>query len=412
MGLVRRIVCSMDRADVVVVGGGIVGLATARSIVRSFPSRSVTVIEKERSVAVHQSGRNSGVIHAGVYYQPGSAKARLCTAGRASMVAYCHERGIDHSVCGKVVVGVDETDRSRLVELRRRCEANGVRAVYIDGSRLRELEPHVAGIAALHVLDTGIVDFGRVCKSLGKEIEDAGACIRLQSTVLGARETASSIILETTTGPIEASRVVTCAGLQADAVARLVSGDEVAADIRIVAFRGEYKEIVASRSHLVRGLVYPVADPAYPFLGVHLTRGIDGHVHVGPNAVLAFAREGYAWRPIDIRHLAATLRFQGFRRFARRHWRFGLDEMRRSLSRRRFAASARRLVPDLKTADLVAAGSGVRAQAIGSDGTLLDDFVIRQAGRALHVLNAPSPAATASLELGAQIAARLHLDDD
>jgi len=401
----------MERADVAVVGGGIVGLATARAILRADPRRTVVVIEKEATVGAHQSGRNSGVIHAGVYYKPGSEKARLCTAGRLSMIEYCREHGIDHAVPGKVVVAADEVDRGRLAELERRCGENGVRTEVIGPARLREIEPHVAGVAALHVRDTGIVDYADVCRSLAKEIGDAGARLHLGSTLISGRETAGGIVLETSDGPVEARRVVTCAGLHADEVAAAVSGPEVVDGVRVIAFRGEYREIVPARADLVRALVYPVADPAYPFLGVHLTRGIDGTVHVGPNAVLAFAREGYQWRRVDVRHLRATFRFRGFWRFARHNWRFGIHEMARSLSRRRFAAAARRLVPELRRADLVPAPAGVRAQAIGRDGALLDDFVIRRAGRAVHVLNAPSPAATASLEIGATIAAGLDLDD-
>jgi L-2-hydroxyglutarate oxidase len=399
----------MERADVVVVGGGIVGLATARAVLRTRPSTSVVVVEKEATVGAHQSGRNSGVIHAGVYYKPGSEKARMCTAGRLSMVRYCEEQGIDHAVTGKVVVAADEVDRGRLAELERRCEANGVRTRLIGPDRLREIEPHVAGVAALHVLDTGIVDYGDVCRNLAREVEAADARIRLGATVVSAREVPTGIVVETTDGPIEAARVVTCAGLHADEVARTVSGEEVVDGVRVIAFRGEYREIVPARTDLVRALVYPVADPAYPFLGVHLTRGIDGTVHVGPNAVLAFAREGYEWRRVDFRHLGATFRFRGFWRFARVNWRFGLSEMARSLSRRRFAAAARRLVPELRRADLTAAPAGVRAQAIGRNGAIIDDFLIRSAGRAVHVLNAPSPAATASLEIGAAIAARLDV---
>jgi L-2-hydroxyglutarate oxidase len=400
----------MERCDVAIVGGGIVGLATARAITQCSPARSVVVLEKEPTVGVHQSGRNSGVIHAGVYYQPGSAKARLCTAGRVSMVEYCREHGIDHAVCGKVVVAADDLDRRRLAELERRCDANGVRTELVGPEILREIEPHVTGVAALHVLDTGVVDYAHVCRALAKEIETAGVRLRVGSALIGARQSGSTIVLETTTGPIEATRVVTCAGLHADEVARTISGEEAVAGVRVVAFRGEYRELVPHRAGLVRALVYPVADPAYPFLGVHLTRGIDGTVHVGPNAVLAFAREGYRWRRIDLRHIGATFRFRGFRRFARRHWRFGLDEMTRSMSRRRFTAAVRRLVPEITTADLRPAPAGVRAQAIGIDGELLDDFVIRTAGRAVHVLNAPSPAATASLEIGKEIATRLQLD--
>jgi L-2-hydroxyglutarate oxidase len=398
------------KVDVAIVGGGIVGLATARAVVRAAPGTSVAVIEKEATVAAHQSGRNSGVIHAGVYYAPGSAKARLCTAGRISMVAYCQEHGIAHEVCGKIVVAVDEVDRGRLAELERRCHQNGVRAELIGPEKLREIEPHVRGVAALHVHDTGVVDYANVCRALVQEIEAAGVTVRTGTALLGADERAAGMVLHTSGGPIEAERVVTCAGLHADEVARIVSGDDAVAGVRVVAFRGEYRELVPQRSDLVRALVYPVADPAYPFLGVHLTRGIDGHVHVGPNAVLAFAREGYQWRRINPRHLSATLTFPGFRRFARKHWKFGLDEMARSVSKRRFTAAAQRLVPELTADDLVVAPAGVRAQAIGRDGELLDDFVIRSTGRAVHVLNAPSPAATASLEIGKEIASRLDLN--
>jgi (S)-2-hydroxyglutarate dehydrogenase len=400
----------MERVDVLVVGGGIVGLATARAIVRDHPGRSVVVVEKEAAVGAHQSGRNSGVIHAGVYYAPGSDKARLCSAGRVSMVEYCREHGIDHAVCGKVVVAADDADRDRLAELERRCAANGVRVELIGPERLREIEPHVAGVAALHVFDTGIVDYADVCRSLAAEIEEAGVDIRLGCAVRSGSDRASGLVVATTGGELEAQRVVTCAGLHADEVARAVSGPDGAGGLRVVAFRGEYRELVPYRSHLVRTLVYPVPDPRFPFLGVHLTRGIDGHVHVGPNAVLALAREGYEWRQIDLRHLRDTAAFSGFRRFARSHWRFGLDEMTRSVSRRRFTAAVRRLVPQIQRADLAPAPAGVRAQAVRADGELVDDFAFRSVGRALHVLNAPSPAATASLEIGKAIAARLELD--
>jgi len=306
-----------------------------------------------------------------------------------------------------LVVGGDE----RSAELERRCAANGVRTEMLGAERLREIEPHVAGIAALHVLDTGIVDYAQVCRALAAEIEDAGAGIRLGCTVRSGAETSSGLVVETTGGPIEARRVVTCAGLYADEVARAVSGPEGAGDLRVVAFRGEYMELPASRSHLVRTLIYPVPDPHFPFLGVHLSRGVDARVHVGPNAVLALAREGYEWRRVDFRHLRSTFAFSGFRRFARANWRFGVDEMVRSLSTRRFTKEVQRLVPEIRREDLAPAPAGVRAQAIGADGRLVDDYAFRSVGRALHVLNAPSPAATASLEIGAAIVGRLALDD-
>ena len=397
----------MERADVLVVGGGIVGLATARAMLRAQPGRSVVVVEKETAVGAHQSGRNSGVIHAGVYYQPGSYKAELCRAGRISMVEYCREREIAHAVCGKVVVAHDDRDRGELAELERRCALNGVRTEMLGPEALREREPHVAGIAALCVLDTGIVNYGEVCASLAAEITAAGASIRLGCGVLSGRESSASIVIDTTSGPIEAQRVVTCAGLHADEVAEIVSGPAGSNGMRVIAFRGEYRSLVWPREHLVRGLVYPVPDPRFPFLGVHLTRGIDGHVHVGPNAVLAFGREGYTWRNLDARHLRETFAFPGFRRFAAHNWRFGLGEMARSLSRRRFTKVVRQLLPDIERADLEPSPAGVRAQAIRSNGELVEDFAIHTIGRAVHVLNAPSPAATASLEIGAVIAARL-----
>ncbi len=308
----------MHRADVLIVGGGIVGLATARAILRAHPGRALTLVEKEAAVGTHQSGRNSGVIHAGVYYQPGSAKARMCTAGRKSMVGYCEEHGIPYKVCGKVVVATDEDERARLLELERRCEANGVRTELIGPHQLRELEPHVRGVAALHVLDTGIVDYANVCRSLAAEVSELGATIKLETAVTGAQ----GEHVMTSNGPIDAERIVTCAGLQADLVAETISGPGATGGMRVIAFRGEYRELVPAREDLVNGLVYPVPDPDFPFLGVHLTRGINGHVHVGPNAVLAFAREGYTWRPIDRHHLAGTFKHKGFRKFAARELAF------------------------------------------------------------------------------------------
>jgi (S)-2-hydroxyglutarate dehydrogenase len=399
-----------ERVDLVVVGAGIVGLATARAALISRPGLNVVVVDKEASLAGHQSGRNSNVIHAGVYYRPGSEKARMCFAGRRAMVAYCAEHGIAHEVCGKVVVATSPDERPRLDELQTRCDANGVRVRRVDVSELREIEPHARGVDALHVLDTGIADYPAVCRSFAADIAAIGGTIRLGVSVIGGREMPDGLIVSTTDGDLHATHVVTCAGLHADRVAELVSGPGAADGIQIVPFRGEYFELAPTKSHLVNALVYPVPDPQFPFLGVHLTRGINGRIHAGPNAVLALAREGYSWRHVDRRDLAQTLRFSGFRHVARRHWRYGLAEMVRSVSTQRFATSLQRLVPEIEAADLEPAPAGVRAQAVASDGTLLDDFVFRRVGRALHVLNAPSPAATASLEIGAAIVRQLLAD--
>jgi (S)-2-hydroxyglutarate dehydrogenase len=399
----------MEQVDVLVVGAGIVGLATARAIQQLQPGTSVTVAEKEDAPARHQSGRNSGVIHAGVYYAPGSDKARLCSAGRVSMVEYCRERGIAHEVCGKVVVALDDGERHRLVELERRCQVNGVRVESIGPERLHEVEPYAAGVAALHVLDTGIADYTAVCASLAREIQEAGGELRLNTAVLSGTERNDRLVVETSQGEIATRRVVTCGGLQADRLAVALSGPEGAAGLRVVPFRGEYFELPPERSHLVRTLIYPVPDPQFPFLGVHLTRGIEGRVHVGPNAVLALAREGYSWRELDFADVRDTMTFSGFRKLAAQHWRYGAGEMARSVSKRRFVKALRRLVPEVTVGDLEPSPSGVRAQAVTADGDLVDDFAFQQVGRALHVLNAPSPAATASLEIGRAIATRLSL---
>jgi (S)-2-hydroxyglutarate dehydrogenase len=402
----------VEQAKVVVVGAGIVGLATARAIQQERPNARVVVLEKESAIASHQSGRNSGVLHAGVYYPPGSDKARLCTAGRASMVEFCREHGIAHEVCGKVVVAVDEAERGRLAELEERCLANGVRATAIGPEALRELEPHAAGVGALHVLDTGITDFGGVCSRLAEQIEEAGGEVRLDAAVVSGSERGEGLVVETTRGALVAARLVNCAGLHADRIANAVSGPGGASGLRIIPFRGEYCELTPERSSLVNNLIYPVPDPQFPFLGVHLTRGVDGRVHIGPNAVLALAREGYSWRRVAFDDLRETLRSRGFRKLAARYWRYGLGEMSRSVSKRRFTRAIQRLVPEVRRPDLERAPAGVRAQAITADGDLVDDFAFHQVGRALHVLNAPSPAATAALEIGRAITTRLALDRD
>jgi L-2-hydroxyglutarate oxidase LhgO len=390
----------------VVIGAGIVGLATARAIRRADPSVTVVILEKERGIARHQSGRNSGVIHAGVYYRPGSDKARLCSSGRLAMLAYCREHGIAHQVCGKLVVAVTQDEVARLRDLRDRCRANGVDVEELGPSGLRDLEPHATGLAALHVPATGIVSYAAVSEALAAELRADGVEIRTGVSVIGGHDARDGLVIETDGEPVPAELAVNCGGLQADRIARAMGATGLDG-VRIVPFRGEYFELVSERAHLVRGLIYPVPDPHLPFLGVHLTRGIDGHVHVGPNAVLAMAREGYSWRAVSGADLMETARFAGFRRLAAAQWRSGVHEVVRSLSRRSFTRTVQRLVPDVQRSDLRRARAGVRAQAVLADGTLADDFLFHRDGRVLHVINAPSPAATASLEIGRIIAGTL-----
>ena len=390
----------------VVIGAGIVGLATARALRRAQPSLPVVVLDKEDGIARHQTGRNSGVIHAGVYYKPGSEKARLCAAGRVSMVEYCRERGIRHEVCGKLVVAVTPDEIGRMEDLYQRCLANGVPVERLGPAGMRDVEPHVAGVAALHVPVTGIVDYGEVSAALAEDLRADGVEIRTGVAVRGGRARAGGVEIDTDQGRLDATIAVNCGGLHADRIARAMGATDVDG-IRIVPFRGEYYELDEAASPLVRALIYPVPDPRFPFLGVHLTKGIGGHIHAGPNAVLGLAREGYSWRAVDRHDLAETLRFSGFQHLARRYWRYGLHETVRSLSTRSFTRALQRLVPEVRQQDLRRAPAGVRAQAVFADGTLADDFVFRQDGPMLHVLNAPSPAATASLEIGRVIAERL-----
>ena len=381
---------------VVVVGGGILGLAVAERLCRTRPGTGVTVVEKEAAWARHQTGRNSGVIHSGLYYPPGSAKARLCRAGAGSMVAFARAEGIPHAVCGKLVVATRADELPRLRQLATRGRANGLTVTELDAAGAREHEPHVAALAALHVAETGVVDYEAVCAALVRRLEEHEATLLLGTEVLGARDGA----VLTSRGQLAADLVVACAGLQADVVARRLGHDPTA---RIVPFRGEYRVLASDAAHLVRGLVYPVPDPELPFLGVHLTRGVDGSVHAGPNAVLALAREGYTWGTVSWPDLRDTLTFPGFWRLARRHRRTGAQEVARSVSPHRFADSLRRLVPDLRDEDLLPSPAGVRAQAVRPDGSLVDDFLVERSGSVVHVLNAPSPAATSAFEIARHI---------
>jgi L-2-hydroxyglutarate oxidase len=390
----------MERADVVVVGAGIVGLSAARALVETRPHLKVVVLEKEPRPALHQSGRNSGVLHSGIYYAPGSLKAELCVRGRAEMVEFCRTQGVPFEVCGKVIVATAEDEVAGLRALHARGRENGVESELVGPERLRELEPHASGLAALHVPATGIVDYPAVCARLVAQLSERGCEVRCATTVRSVDERADEVVVETSAGAVHGRWVVACAGLHSDTLAR-------ASDVRIVPFRGEFYEVVPGRAHLVRNLIYPVPDARFPFLGVHLTRSIQGPVHVGPNAVLALAREGYGWGEVEPRALAAWLAWPGVRRLVAHHWRAGLGELWRSLNKRAFTAAVQRLVPEIRAVDLVPAPAGVRAQAVGSDGKLLDDFSFAESARAVHVVNAPSPAATAALPIGRLIAERL-----
>lgn len=390
-----------SRYHVIVVGGGIVGLAVALEITRRWPQQRLLLLEKERRIGQHQSGHNSGVIHSGVYYKPGSLKAKLCVDGARAMIAFCSEHGIPHSVCGKVIVATHEEEFSRLEELRRRGEANGLSGLrLIGGDELREIEPHASGLCALVVPPTGITDYTAVCDKYAELIRAQAGTILTSAEVTGLRATADEIVAETERGSFAASHLINCAGLFSDRVSRMAGGQ---ADVIIVPFRGEYYHLVSERSSLVKALIYPVPDPQFPFLGVHFTRRIGGTVDAGPNAVLAFRREGYRRTDFSPRDLASSLAFPGFWRMAAKHWRGGLDEFHRSFSKQAFVRALQRMVPEVGKEDLIPGSSGVRAQALKRDGTLVDDFQFVPSGRMLHVLNVPSPAATASLEIGRAI---------
>ncbi|MFD0310423.1 L-2-hydroxyglutarate oxidase [Streptomyces sp. NPDC127119] len=386
--------------DVLVIGGGIVGLSTAYAITRAAPGTRVTVLEKEAGPARHQTGRNSGVIHSGIYYRPGSLKAQFAARGAAEMVKFCAEYDIAHAVTGKLIVATERDELPRLHALVQRGRENGIPVRELGAPQIEEYEPEVRGLAAIHVSTTGVCDYGAVAGHLANA---SGARIRYATKAAYIdRRPDLGVAVRTDDGTVVRARVlVNCAGLHCDEIARL-AGDEP--NMRIVPFRGEYYTL--ARPDLVRGLVYPVPDPAFPFLGVHLTRGIDGSVHVGPNAVPALAREGYDWRTVRPRELGATLAWPGSWHIARRHWRYGTGELHRSLSKAAFTRAVRRLLPAITSDDLIPTPAGVRAQAVLRDGTLVDDFLIQEGPRTVHVLNAPSPAATASLPIGREVAQR------
>jgi len=392
------------RNHVIVAGAGIVGLATAAELIRR--GHTVTVLEKESGIAQHQTGNNSGVIHSGLYYKPGSLKAKLGTAGATSMRRFAEENGVSVEMCGKLVVATELSQVPALQELHRRGQANGVPCRMISSEKAKEYEPYVSSVAAVRVESTGIVDFRGVCDALRRQIEQAGGDLRLGQKIVGITSRPDAVTVSTTTAEFRGDQFVNCAGLHSDRLARLAG---LTPDVRIIPFRGEYYELTPEASYLVKGLIYPVPDPAFPFLGVHLTRMINSSIHAGPNAILALAREGYTKLKINPRDVADSLRWPGLWRLGKRYWRTGFDEAARSLSRKRFLASLRELVPDLPDDCLMATHAGVRAQALRRNGQLVDDFYYERTTRQVHVLNAPSPAATASLEIAKRIANELEV---
>ncbi len=390
-----------SRYNLIVIGGGVVGLAVALEITRRFPRLKLLLVEKEDRVARHQSGHNSGVIHSGVYYKPGSLKARLCVSGAAAMVEFCREHGIPHNVCGKVIVATREEELPRLEGIRQRGEANGLTGLRLIGpEQLRDIEPHVRGLQALVVPSTGVTDYALVCEKYAELITASGGTILTSAEALSIRRGPDEIAVETRRGAFVCAALIHCAGLHSDRISRMAGDDP---GIVVVPFRGEYYDLVPERASLVRALIYPVPDPKFPFLGVHFTRRVSGKVDAGPNAVLALAREGYRHRDINVRDLASSLTFSGFWRMARKNWRYGVGEWHRSLSKSAFVRALQQLLPEIRDEDLVPGGSGVRAQALKPDGTLVDDFQFVTSDRILHVLNVPSPAATASLMIASEI---------
>lgn len=391
--------------DVIIVGGGIVGLATAYRLLEARPASRLLLLEKESMLAAHQTGHNSGVLHSGLYYKPGSEKANLCVSGLQQIIAFCREHGVAHEQCGKVVVATDESELPRLENLWQRGNANGLQGLRkLTAEQIREIEPHAAGLAALHVPQEGIVDYPAVCEKLAELIRKQGGEIRLRARVSRLIPASDGWTIETTAGEFDARFVITCGGLHSDRLVR-AAGQKPSA--KIVPFRGEYYKIKKARQHLVRNLIYPVPDPKFPFLGVHFTRLIHGGIEAGPNAVLAFAREGYRWSNINPRDLVESLCFPGLWRFLAQYPSMCGYEIHRSFSRSEFCRSLQKLVPDIRQDDLEPGGSGVRAQAMTAGGRLVEDFHFEEAPGILHVVNAPSPAATAALAIGRQIAEKV-----
>jgi L-2-hydroxyglutarate oxidase LhgO len=390
------------RYDVVIIGGGIVGLSVAMALTRQFPQHRLLLVEKEDGLARHQTGHNSGVIHSGIYYKPGSVKARTCVEGAAAMLAFCREHGIAHRICGKVIVAAAKEELPRLEELRQRGEANGISGLrMLAPEELREVEPHCSGVCALQVPGTGITDYVAVSEKYAELTRTRGGEIRTRAEVRAIHTRNGEITIEAASGEIGTRFAINCAGLHSDRVSEMAG---TRAQVRIVPFRGEYYDVIPERQHLVRTLIYPVPDPRFPFLGVHFTTRVHGGVDAGPNAVLAFKREGYRKGDFSLRDAISELTFPGFWRMAAKYWRSGLDETFRAASKNAFVKALQKLVPEVQSADLVPGGSGVRAQAMRPDGSLVDDFQFVRGPNMLHVVNVPSPAATASIPIGQAIA--------
>ena len=394
----------MSKTNIIIIGGGIVGLATAHNLSARYPELSITILEKENKVAAHQSGHNSGVLHSGIYYKPGSLKALNCRKGKALMEQFCEIHDIPYNICGKVIVATSEEERPVLQDIYERGRANGVVCEIIDRDQLMELEQHTAGIEAIHVPESGIVDYVEVCRKLAALITEAGNEIKLGAEVTSISERPEEIAVETTAGDYQADYLINCAGLYSDRVTKMTGMD---APAQIIPFRGEYYELKPQAEYLCHSLIYPVPDPKFPFLGVHFTLMIDGRVECGPNAVLAFAREGYALTDFNAADLLETLRYPGFQKLAGRFWQTGMGEMWRSASKRAFVSALQKLVPEIREEHLVKAPAGIRAQALLPDGSMMDDFAYQESERIVNVINAPSPAATSSLAIGENVVDQL-----
>ena len=395
----------MKQSDVIIIGGGIIGLATAHELSRLHPHLSLTLLEKEEKLAQHQTGHNSGVLHSGIYYRPGSLKAENCREGKRRIEQFCVEEGISHEICGKVIVAVDETELPALENIYQRGVENGILCEMIDTQRLHELEPHVNGFKAIHVPEAGIVDYRQVCARMAEKVESKEENqIFLASKVVQMSMSGDRVVVSTARGEHEARFVVNCAGLHSDRVTSLTETPKA----KIIPFRGEYFEVIPEAHHLCRNLIYPVPDPSFPFLGVHFTRMIGGGLECGPNAVLAFAREGYTRTNVNWKDLAETLSYPGFLKLSAKYWRTGLGEMWRSFSKGAFVRALQRLVPEIEEHHLEAVPAGIRAQAVTPEGKLVDDFLIQDSSRVIHVGNAPSPAATSSLNIGRLIVEKLE----